>query len=149
MRVERLGETRLSRLVTGRLTIETRGAGFTDITAPLNAYLGDEGAGRGVLVLFVTHTTASLTVQENADPDVRRDLTTALSRLAPTDGGWRHGTEGPDDMPAHIKAVLSDTSLAIPVEAGRMGLGTWQAVYLIEHRAVPHRRTVEITYIGD
>ena len=99
-------------------------------------------------MLFVRHTSASLTIQENADPSVLDDLLTALDRLAPQDGGWTHGTEGPDDMPAHIRTMLTSTSLQIPVSHGKLMLGTWQAIYLIEHRARPHRREVVVQFVG-
>ena len=100
------------------------------------------------MTLFIRHTSASLTIQENADPTVLIDLATALNRLAPENAGWRHDTEGPDDMPAHIKTMLTATSLHVPVLRGTLGLGTWQAIYLVEHRARPHRREVVLQFIG-
>ena len=100
------------------------------------------------MTLFIRHTSASLTIQENADPTVLVDLTTALNRLAPENAGWRHDTEGPDDMPAHIKTMLTATSLHVPVLGGALALGTWQAIYLVEHRARPHRREVVLQFIG-
>jgi secondary thiamine-phosphate synthase enzyme len=100
-------------------------------------------------MLFIRHTSASLTIQENADPSVLRDLQTALARLAPEDAGWTHDAEGPDDMPAHVKTMLTSASLQIPVANGKMLLGTWQAIYLIEHRARPHRREVVVQFIGE
>ena len=100
------------------------------------------------MTLFIRHTSASLTIQENADPSVLDDLTTALGRLAPENAGWSHDTEGPDDMPAHIKAMLTATSLQIPVLTGELALGTWQAIYLVEHRRRPHRREVVLQFIG-
>ena len=100
------------------------------------------------MTLFIRHTSASLTIQENADPTVLVDLTTALNRLAPENAGWRHDTEGPDDMPAHIKTMLTATSLHVPVLRGALALGTWQAIYLVEHRARPHRREVVLQFIG-
>ena len=112
-------------------------------------WLGDIGAGEGLLTLFIRHTSASLTIQENADPDVLRDLLDALERLAPRAAGYRHASEGPDDMPGHIASMLTATSLSVPVAAGRMLLGTWQALYLIEHRDAPHRREVVLHYIGE
>jgi secondary thiamine-phosphate synthase enzyme len=132
----------------GRLTVETRGPGFTDITPRVAAWLGDIGARQGLLTVFIRHTSASLTIQENADPDVLADLTAALRRLAPEDAPYRHTTEGPDDMPAHIKTMLTATSLAIPVDGGRCVLGTWQGLYVVEHRARPHNREVVLHYIG-
>jgi secondary thiamine-phosphate synthase enzyme len=96
----------------------------------------------------VQHTSASLTIQENADPDVRTDLTAALRRLAPEDAGWVHAAEGPDDMPSHVKAMLTGVSLHVPVLAGKLALGTWQGIYLIEHRARPHRRQAVLQFVG-
>jgi secondary thiamine-phosphate synthase enzyme len=140
--------TGLDTLATAQLVVQSAGEGFFDITSSLRGFLADAGAGTGQLTLFVRHTSASLTVQENADPDVLRDLTTALRRLAPEDGGWRHDAEGPDDMPAHIKTMLTATSLQLPVIDGNLMLGTWQAVYLIEHRKKAHRREIVLQYIG-
>lgn len=130
------------------LEVETRGQGFTDITREAGAFLAEISAGDGLLVAFCRHTSASLTVQENADPDVRTDLLTALDRLAPRDFGWVHDLEGPDDMPAHVRTMMSDTSLSIPVADGRMVLGTWQALYLLEHRDRPHRREIVLFFTG-
>src|SRR5215470_9533139 len=112
------------------LTIETRGVGFTDLTAHVRRFVLETGIGTGLLTLFVPHTSASLLIQENADPDVLRDLEDAFSGLAPRDADYRHTTEGPDDMPAHIRAALTQTSLSIPVERNTPVLGVWQAVYL-------------------
>lgn len=131
-----------------RLEVETPGQGFTDITREAAAFLAEADAASGLLVLFCRHTSASLTIQENADPDVRRDLLTALDRLAPRDLGWVHDLEGPDDMPAHVRALVTDSGLAIPVIDGRMALGTWQGIYLIEHRDAPHRREVVMLFTG-
>ena len=100
------------------------------------------------MTLFIRHTSASLTIQENADPTVLVDLTTALDRLAPENAGWRHDTEGPDDMPAHVKTMLTATSLHIPVLDTEVALGTWQAIYLIEHRARAHRREIVLQFVG-
>ena len=130
------------------LTVETRGTGFTDLTAEVAKFLRDVHAREGALTLFIRHTSASLTIQENADPTVLVDLTTALDRLAPENAGWRHDTEGPDDMPAHIKTMLTATSLHVPVLQGAAALGTWQGIYLIEHRARSHRREVVLQFIG-
>jgi secondary thiamine-phosphate synthase enzyme len=132
----------------GELELETPGPGFTDITRRLAGWLGDIAADDGLLTVFIRHTSASLTIQENADPDVQTDIIDALSRLAPVDAGYRHNTEGSDDMPAHIKAALTATNLAIPVSGGRMTLGTWQGVYVVEHRARPHRRTLTLHFLG-
>jgi secondary thiamine-phosphate synthase enzyme len=102
----------------------------------------------GTVLLFLRHTSASLTIQENADPDVLRDLVSALRHLAPRDFGWVHDAEGPDDMPAHIRTMLTGVSLQIPVLGGRLQLGTWQGIYLIEHRAQPHRRQIVLQFTG-
>ena len=122
--------------------------GFIDITDEVRDFLAEAKAVSGVATLYLRHTSASLTIQENADPDVLRDLITALRRLAPADGGWRHTTEGPDDMPAHIKTMLTASSLQIPVIRGDLMLGTWQAVYLVEHRAKPHKRELVMQFVG-
>jgi secondary thiamine-phosphate synthase enzyme len=130
------------------LTLETRREGFSEITADLTRFLAEIGAEDGALLLYLRHTSASLVIQENADPDVRTDLTSALRRLAPADAGWVHRTEGADDMPAHVKTMLTGVSLHVPVTAGELELGTWQGVYLAEHRAQPHRRDVTLQFIG-
>jgi secondary thiamine-phosphate synthase enzyme len=135
-------------IVSSVLTVQTSGAGFIDVTAEIAKFVKDAHAREGAVMLFIRHTSASLTVQENADPSVLDDLMTALDRLAPQDAGWTHDTEGPDDMPAHVKTVLTATSLHIPVLQGELALGTWQAIYLIEHRARPHRREVVVQFIG-
>jgi len=135
-------------IASSRLTVETSGAGFTDITREVAKFLREARAGEGAVTLFIRHTSASLTIQENADPTVLVDLMTALDRAAPEDGGWRHDAEGPDDMPAHIKTMLTATSLQVPVLDGEMALGTWQGIYLIEHRAHPHRREIVLQFIG-
>jgi secondary thiamine-phosphate synthase enzyme len=135
-------------VTSAELTLETKGEGFTEITRELARFLEDSGAGEGVLLLYLRHTSASLTIQENADPDVQTDLATALRRLAPDDVPWVHAVEGPDDMPAHVKAMLTGVSLHIPVRGGRLGLGTWQGVYLVEHRREPHRRELTLQFIG-
>lgn len=135
-------------IASAALTVETRGPGFTDITRDVRAFLRDAGAAQGMLLVYLRHTSASLVIQENADPAVQTDLMTALERLAPQNAGWVHGSEGPDDMPAHIKAMLNGVSVSIPVEAGAAVLGTWQGIYLVEHRAAPHRREVALQFIG-
>lgn len=140
--------TGIDAIATSTLRIETPHAGFFDITRETRAFLREARAGTGALTLFVRHTSASLTIQENADPDVLADLMTVLDRLAPADGGWRHHSEGPDDMPAHIKSMLTACSLQIPVLDGVPVLGTWQGIYLIEHRARPHRREIVLQFIG-
>jgi secondary thiamine-phosphate synthase enzyme len=130
------------------LSVRTRGVGFLDLTSDAVRFIAESGARDGQLTLFVRHTSASLTVQENADPSVRDDLVAALDRLAPEGAGWTHDTEGPDDMPAHVKTMLTATSLQVPVVDGRLALGTWQAIYLIEHRARPHHREVVLQFLG-
>jgi secondary thiamine-phosphate synthase enzyme len=135
-------------IVSSLLTVQTPGTGFTDLSAEVAKFVSDAGAREGAVTLFIRHTSASLTIQENADPTVLADLTTALNRLAPENAGWRHDTEGPDDMPAHIKTMLTATSLHIPVLGGAPALGTWQAIYLVEHRARPHRREVVLQFVG-
>jgi secondary thiamine-phosphate synthase enzyme len=134
--------------VTSLLTIQTPGRGFTDLTEEIAKFVRDAGAREGAVTLFIRHTSASLTIQENADPAVLEDLTMALDRLAPERAGYRHDTEGPDDMPAHIKTMLTASSLHIPVLRGELALGTWQAIYLIEHRSRPHRREIVLQFIG-
>lgn len=122
--------------------------GFYDITREVGSWLARSGALDGAVTLFIRHTSASLTIQENADPDVQRDLTDSLADLAPQSRAWRHDTEGPDDMPAHVKSMLTSVSLTVPVADGAMMLGTWQAVYLIEHRTAPHDREIVMHYTG-
>ena len=114
----------------------------------MRRWLRSVGARDGLLTLFLRHTSASLTIQENACSDVRDDLVTALDRLAPQSARWRHTTEGPDDMPAHVKSMLTGVSLGIPVESGEMTLGTWQGIYLVEHRAQPHEREIVLHVVG-
>ncbi|MBV8925477.1 MAG: YjbQ family protein [Bradyrhizobium sp.] len=135
-------------IVTSQLAVQTRGTGFVDLTAEIEKFLGEAKAKEGALTLFIRHTSASLTIQENADPSVLADLQTALSQLAPEDAGWTHDAEGPDDMPGHVKTMLTSVSLQIPVVNGEMVLGTWQAVYLIEHRSRAHRREVVLQFVG-
>ncbi|WP_298881728.1 secondary thiamine-phosphate synthase enzyme YjbQ [uncultured Bradyrhizobium sp.] len=135
---------------TATLSVQTSGCGFIDLTAEAAKFIAEVHARDGALTLFIRHTSASLTIQENADPSVLVDLTTALARFAPDDedAGWTHDTEGPDDMPAHVKTMLTQTSLQVPVLGGKLTLGTWQAIYLIEHRTRPHRREVVLQFIG-
>src|SRR5205085_11850183 len=135
-------------IASATLTVEPRGEGFVEITRDVADFLRQAGAQDGVLLAFLRHTSASLVIQENADPDVQTDLVTALKRLAPADAGWVHDTEGPDDMPAHIKAMLNGVSLHVPVSGGALALGTWQGIYVAEHRTRPHRREVLLSFIG-
>jgi secondary thiamine-phosphate synthase enzyme len=140
--------TTAATFVSTTLTVETAGAGFVDLTGEIEGFVRDAAGADGFVLLFCRHTSASLTIQENADPSVLDDLRTALNRLAPADAGWTHGTEGPDDMPAHIKTMLTATALQIPVTKGRLALGVWQAIYLIEHRTRPHRREIAVQFVG-
>lgn len=140
--------TKLDTLSSTILTVPTAGESFVDLTAEVQAFVDQAKVGDGLLTLFCRHTSASLTIQENADPLVLVDLTTALRRLAPEDGGWRHAIEGADDMPAHIRTMLTTTSVQVPVLDARLALGTWQAIYLIEHRRRPHRREVVLQVAG-
>ena len=135
-------------VVSSMLTVQTSGRGFVDLTSEIAKFVSEAGAREGAVTLFIRHTSASLTIQENADPTVLADLTTVLARLAPENAGWRHDTEGPDDMPAHIKTMLTASSLHIPVLKGELALGTWQAIYLLEHRSRPHRREVVLQFVG-
>ena len=135
-------------IATATLSVETRGVGFTDLTGDAARFIAEIEAGEGTLLVYLRHTSASLTIQENADPGVRADLITALDRLAPEDAGWTHDVEGPDDMPAHVKAMLNGVSLHIPVSGGAPALGTWQGLYLVEHRKRPHRREVILQFVG-
>lgn len=133
---------------SGTLRVATRGKGFTDITADVAGWLASVGAVEGLLTCFIRHTSASLVIQENADPDVLSDLAEALRAIAPEDAAYRHDSEGPDDMPAHIRTMLTGVSLSVPVLDGRMRLGTWQALYLAEHRRRPHTREVALHFVG-
>jgi secondary thiamine-phosphate synthase enzyme len=128
--------------------VATRGQGFTDLTREVVRWIGQIRADAGVLTVFVRHTSASLTIQENADPDVQTDLIEALDRAAPRSRRYHHSLEGPDDMPAHIRSMLTATSLSIPVLGGRPLLGSWHALYLIEHRDQPLQREIALTYLG-
>jgi secondary thiamine-phosphate synthase enzyme len=135
-------------IVTSQLAVQTSGRGFVDLTAEVAKFARDAAAQEGAVMLFIRHTSASLTIQENADPSVLDDLLTALARLAPENAGWTHDTEGPDDMPAHVKTMLTATSLHVPVLHGELALGTWQAIYLVEHRSRPHRREIVLQFAG-
>ncbi|HHN75485.1 MAG TPA: YjbQ family protein [Acidobacteria bacterium] len=131
------------------LDIATRGAGLYEITSLVARAVADSGVDEGVAVVFVRHTSASLLIQENADPSVQRDLLAFFEGLAPESGGWEHASEGPDDMPAHLRAALTHTSEVIPVAGGRLLLGTWQGLYLFEHRRAPHTRRVHVRILAD
>jgi len=135
---------------THTLQIATRGKGLYPFTRDVALWVSSLNLSTALLTLFVQHTSASLTIQENADPDVVRDLADFFERLAPEDDPrYRHQDEGPDDMPAHIRSALTQTQLTIPIVNGRMALGTWQDLYLFEHRAMPHRRSVVLHVIGE
>jgi secondary thiamine-phosphate synthase enzyme len=135
-------------IATTQIVVDTHGQGFTEITRDVARFISDANAKDGALFLFMRHTSASLVIQENADPDVRTDLASALDRLAPADAGWIHDVEGPDDMPAHVKTMITGVSLNVPVIDGALALGTWQGVYVAEHRARPHRREIILQFIG-
>ena len=136
------------RQALGRLVVATRPRGLVDVTAAIDGWLAEIAAGDGLVTILLRHTSASLTIQENASPEVRPDLVDALDRLAPRGRHWRHALEGEDDMPAHVKATLTGVTLAIPTRDGRMDLGTWQAVWLMEHRDAAHRREMSLHWIG-
>jgi secondary thiamine-phosphate synthase enzyme len=138
----------LGTIASAVLTVATPGEGFFEITSDVAQFLAQIGARDGVVLLYLKHTSASLVISENADADVRTDLVTALDRLAPANAGWVHDVEGPDDMPAHVKAMINGISLHVPVTAGALALGTWQGIYVAEHRARPHRRDVMLQFIG-
>lgn len=140
-----------TRVVHQELEIATRGRGFTDLTARVRGLVAESGATMGLCTLFVRHTSASLTVQENADPAVLRDLQRWIDHAAPERpafGSWEHDDEGPDDMPAHVRTVLTRTSEVIPIVDGKLALGTWQAIYLWEHRTAAHQRRVVVSIVG-
>lgn len=131
------------------IIIKTSGRSLTEITSSVQELVKRSGLGEGVASLFIQHTSASLVIQENADPDVGRDLIDHFDRLAPENAPYRHTAEGPDDMPAHIKSALTATSLTIPISNGALMLGTWQGVYLFEHRKAPHTRRVIVTFFRE
>ena len=132
-----------------RISVATRGKGLYPITDDVRAWLTGESATDGLLSLFCRHTSASLLINENADPDVRADLAAYFERIAPENGPYVHDAEGPDDMPAHLRTALTQTHLSIPVQNGKPLLGTWQGIYLFEHRRAPHQREVALHFIGE
>ncbi len=132
-----------------RLTVPTRGAGLVEITPDVVDWVAEQGIGTGLLTVFCRHTSASLLIQENAAPEVRSDLLAFFRRVAPEGADYAHADEGPDDMPAHIRAALTQTQLGIPVVDRRPVLGTWQGIYLFEHRAAPHRREIVLHLLGE
>jgi secondary thiamine-phosphate synthase enzyme len=138
------------RIAQDRLTIETAPREIKEITREIGGWVAGQQIARGLLTVFIRHTSASLLVQENYSPDVRRDLAAFLSRLAPEDPDrYRHNDEGPDDMPAHLKSAVTQVQLTIPVSEGVIQLGTWQGIFLLEHRAAPRRRELVLTLIGE
>ena len=130
------------------LTVATKGPGFHDVTAKVRAIVARSGVRTGLCTVFVRHTSASLLIQENADPSVLRDLGRWLQQLAPEDSTYEHDAEGPDDMPGHLKAAITHTSESIPIADGKLVLGTWQAIYLLEHRSAPHERQTVVHVSG-
>jgi secondary thiamine-phosphate synthase enzyme len=133
-----------------RIVVSTRGAGLYEITGEAERFVEDAGMATGLLTVFCPHTSCSLLLQENADPDVKTDLLTFFRKLVPEGADWMvHTTEGPDDMPAHIRTALTQSSISIPVSEGRPVFGTWQGLYLFEHRARPHRREVVLHVVGE
>jgi secondary thiamine-phosphate synthase enzyme len=139
---------RVETIASAALSVHTTGEGFFEITHEVVRFLEEVKARDGMVLIYLKHTSASLVIQENADPDVQTDLVTALERIAPADAGWVHEVEGPDDMPAHIKSMLNGVSLQVPVVSGKMALGTWQGIYVAEHRARAHRREVTLQFLG-
>ena len=134
---------------SGSLEVATQGRGLYEITDQIRRWLSENPVETGLLTVFIRHTSASLLIQENADPEVQDDLNSFFDRLAPDDSRfYRHNAEGPDDMPAHIRAALTHTHLSIPVAQGRLGLGTWQGIYVFEHRAAPHHRSILLHLMG-
>lgn len=136
------------RQATGILRVRTPGRALVEMTDDVAQWVAQQHMDNGLLTLFCRHTSASLTIQENAAPAVRRDLLDWLDRVAPEDHPYAHDDEGPDDMPAHIKAMLTGVSLSVPLIAGRLALGTWQGLYLLEHRRAPHERQVALHLLG-
>jgi secondary thiamine-phosphate synthase enzyme len=147
-RLSPISEATPQLIATATLHLDTPGIGFTDITGQAVDFIAQCQAGEGTLLVFLRHTSASLTIQENADPDVQADLTAALARLASESAPWIHDVEGPDDMPAHVKTMLTGVSLHVPVTAGKLALGTWQGIYLVEHRRRPHGREMIFQFVG-
>jgi secondary thiamine-phosphate synthase enzyme len=138
------------RIAQGELSFETQPREIREITREVADWVREQRIGAGLLTIYLPHTSASLLIQENASPDVRGDLDAFLQRLVPEDTRlYRHNDEGADDMPAHLKSALTQTSLSIPIAGGRLRLGTWQGIFLLEHRASPHRRGLILTLIGD
>ena len=143
-----IGEIFLRQAATS-LAISTTGRSLVEITREVAGWVRDQAVDTGLLTVFCRHTSASLLIQENAAREVPGDIIDWLNRIAPEDGGWQHDDEGPDDMPAHLKAILTGVSLSIPVMGGDLALGTWQGIYLAEHRTRPHRRNIVLHLVGE
>ena len=138
------------RQASGTIGIGTKGQGLVDVTSEVAAWVEAQGMREGLLTIFCRHTSASLLIQENAAPAARADLERFFARIAPEDPSlYAHGEEGPDDMPAHIRAALTQAQLSVPLAGGRLALGTWQGIYLFEHRRAPHRRTLALHLVGE
>ena len=136
------------RQATGEIVIDSR-RGLQDVTRPVADWVAAQGMGEGLLTVFCRHTSASLTIGENASPAVRRDMEAWFARLAPEEADYEHDDEGPDDMPAHLRAAVTDVSLSIPLIGGRLMLGAWQGMFLFEHRRAPHRRRLALHLMGE
>ena len=137
------------RQATTIITVDTHGQGLTEITRPVTAWVREQGMDEGLLTLFCRHTSASLIIQENAAPEVKTDILDYFARIAPEDArAYAHDDEGPDDMPAHLRSILTGVHLSVPLIGGRLMLGTWQGIYLFEHRRAPHRRQIAIHMAG-
>lgn len=137
------------RQATTIITVDTYGQGLTEITRPVTAWVREQGMGEGLLTLFCRHTSASLIIQENAAPEVKSDILDYFAQIAPEDArAYAHDDEGPDDMPAHLRSILTGVHLSVPLIGGRLMLGTWQGIYLFEHRRAPHRRQIAIHMAG-
>jgi secondary thiamine-phosphate synthase enzyme len=137
------------RQASGSIEITGAGYGLRDITSEIERWVARQAMSEGLLTLFCRHTSASLLIQENAAPAARRDLERWFARIAPEGGGYEHNDEGPDDMPAHIRSAITQVQLSIPLAGGSLSLGTWQGIYLFEHRRAPHRRTITLHMIGE
>ena len=137
------------RQASGTLDIPTDGQGLVEVTAQLQRWVAAQGMDEGLLTIFCRHTSASLLIQENAAPEVKTDLLRFFALIAPEDADYAHDDEGPDDMPAHIRSALTQVQLSIPLAGGRLALGTWQGIYLFEHRRRPHRRSLALHLIGE
>ena len=149
LNVETLSEGSVTQQINGRLQVDTDGQGLVEITEAVSRWVFGTGILHGLLTVFCRHTSASLLIQENAAPAARLDLERYIARIAPESGEYEHDDEGPDDMPAHLRSALTDTQLSIPLIDGQLALGTWQGIYLFEHRQRRHRRTLALHLIGE